>query len=162
MQAGVNEFTLRWNKCGVFISAFRTRTIVDHPPACFILAVKCQVGRRPLTRVTGVLWHKMADLCRLVCALPVDPCFIPHLWPWAWDSNRNTSAANTSGYFGLSKWSQTLDRWSKICCWVTLKGVWGIYTSCHGWILSVNAWNLSLYIFFVVDGTIVRSSQILL
>lgn len=27
-----------------------------------------------------------------------------------------------------------------------------------GWILLVNAWILSLYIFFVVDGTIVHSS----
>lgn len=51
-----------------------------------------------------------------------------HLWPWAWDSNRNTSVANTSGYsgFGLNKWSQTLVRRPQICCWVTLKGVWGM------------------------------------
>lgn len=51
MQASVAEFPLRLNKCGGFISAFGTKSIVD-PPACFILAVKCQVGRRPLTRVT--------------------------------------------------------------------------------------------------------------
>lgn len=63
MQASVAEFTLRLNKCGVFVSAFGTTTIVDRPPACFILAVKCQVGRQPLTRVTEVLWRKMADEC---------------------------------------------------------------------------------------------------
>lgn len=88
----ISEFTLRWNKYGVFISAFGNRTIVDLRPGR-----KTWGGRKTIART---LLESSPDGPRLL----VDSCFIPHLWLWAWDINWNSGGAHTSVYscFGLN------------------------------------------------------------